>query len=186
MVQTQRARSPPSGGSPGSAPHCTPSVQGQSSAKAAFSHPFPQLGAVTVQPHQQPSEQEPSPKFPGQGRPRTRGYGALAPSPHSREAMPRQSPSSPGRAGHVTSWAGATRNHPDPEPPRRLSSHQACKPRMTFLLPGAFADVGEQMGQAVLGSCPGSGADHTHCIRGSKRQASSPAPDAPVWGPPMQ
>lgn len=54
-------------------------------------------------------------------------------------------------AGQVPPGTTQIQNHQGGSAPTR-----PAKPRMTFLLPGA-PRVGKQMGQAVLGSCPGSG-----------------------------
>lgn len=166
-------------GSPGSAP-LTPICPGQSSARRPFSHPFHSFqGAVTVPASSATRLSRAFTQVPwSRLRPRTRGASALAPSPHSEEAMPRRSPSSRGRAGHVTSWAGATgttqiQNHQGGSAPTR-----PAKPDLPA--PGASL-VGEQMGQAVLGSCPGSGADHTH-PRPWKQRGAEPSSLLLSWG----
>lgn len=138
--------------SPGSAP-LTPICPGQSSAKAAPSPTrSPSYRAVTVQPHQQHVLSRGFTQVPwSRPQPKTRGCSTLAPSPHPGRPCQGGHPAPRGRAGHVTSWAGATRNHPDPEPPGRLSSHQACQAEDDLPAPGGTA------GRRALGSCPGSG-----------------------------
>lgn len=173
-------------GSPGSAP-LTPICPGQSSAKAAPSPTrSPSYRAVTVQPHQQHVLSRAFTQVPwSRLRPRTRGCSALAPSPHSGRPCQGGHPAPRGRAGHVTSWAGATRNHPDPEPPGRLSSHQACQAEDDLPAPGGTAGRRAD-GPGRPWELPRLGADHTHPSVEASVRLQSPAPDAPVWGPPMQ
>ena len=114
------------------------------------------------------------------------------PSPQPGRPCQGGHPAPRGRAGRVTSQAGATRNHPNPEPLGRLSSHQACQAEDD--LPALGATAGRRAdGPGRPWELPRLGSNHTRLSPEASIRLQdhlgpplqSPAPDAPGRGPPM-
>lgn len=128
MVRTQRGQARPLERKPRVCPTDTHLSRPELSQGGPFSYLLPQLQGGHCPPSSSTRPEQrlhPSPLV--KALVQDQGCTALVPSPHPGRPCQGGHPAPRGRASRVTSWAGATRNHPDPEPPGRLSSHQACQ-----------------------------------------------------------